>query len=62
MGFEIDDEGTGSRLHVWIDYALPGRGWTKRVPALAALYAHWCVRQMVSDAVQHFTPAEARAA
>lgn len=62
MGFEIADEGTGSRLRVWIDYTLPSRGWARRVPALAALYARWCVRRMVSDAVQHFTSAGARAA
>jgi len=62
MGFEIADEGTGSRLRVWIDYALPGRGWARRVPALAAIYARWCVRRMVSDAVQHFSSVGARAA
>jgi len=62
MGFEVADEGTGSRLRVWIDYALPDRSWARRVPGLAALYARWCVRRMVSDAVQHFTSAGARAA
>lgn len=62
MGFEIADEGTGSRLRVWIDYGLPDRGWGRRVPALAALYARWCVGRMVSDAVQHFTATGARSA
>lgn len=61
MGFEITDEGPGSRLRVWIDYALPGQGWARRVPALADAYARWCVRRMVSDAVQHFSrPAQSR--
>lgn len=62
MGFEIEEERTGSRLRVWIDYALPDSGWAKRAPALAALYARWCVRRMVSDAVQHFSSAGARTA
>ncbi|WP_293678853.1 SRPBCC family protein [uncultured Phenylobacterium sp.] len=62
MGFEIAEEGTNSRLRVWIDYALPAGGWARRVPGLAALYARWCVRRMVSDAVHHFTAAGARAA
>ncbi|WP_293482883.1 SRPBCC family protein [Phenylobacterium sp.] len=62
MGFEIADEGAGSRLRVWIDYALPDRGWARRAPALAGLYARWCVNRMVSDAVRHFRSAGARAA
>ena len=62
MGFEIVDEGTSSRLRVWIDYARSDRGWSRRVPALADLYARWCVGRMVSDAVQHFASAGAQAA
>ena len=60
MGFEITDEGPGSHLRVWIDYALPSHGWAKRIPALADVYARWCVRRMVSDAVQHFSRTRAQ--
>jgi hypothetical protein len=59
MGFEITDEGRSSRLRVWIDYVLPSDGWGRRVPALADVYARWCVRRMVSDAVQRFSRARA---
>lgn len=62
MGFEITDDAAGSRLRVWIDYALPAGGWAKRLPALADVYARWCVRRMVSDAVQHFASARPQAA
>ncbi len=57
MGFEIDEDSHGCDLQVWIDYALPDRGWARWVPGLAALYARWCVRRMVSDAVRHFSVA-----
>lgn len=57
MGFEIDESAHGCDLRVWIDYALPARGWARRAPGLAALYARWCVRRMVADAVQHFSVA-----
>ena len=53
MGFDIAAEGAGSRLTVWIDYALPSRGPGRWLPALAAFYGRWCVEQMVKDAVAH---------
>jgi hypothetical protein len=62
MGFETANEDGGSYLRVWIDYSLPVRGWTRFVPALAALYARWCVDRMVSDAAHHFAPADVRTA
>ncbi|MGA0608013.1 SRPBCC family protein [Phenylobacterium sp. VNQ135] len=62
MGFTITEEGAGSRVSVWIDYALPNRGWARWVPALAELYARWCVRRMVTDAVQHFSSIERQSA
>ena len=62
MGFAITEEGAGSRLSVWIDYALPSRGWARWLPALAGLYARWCVRRMVIDAVQHFASTERQSA
>jgi hypothetical protein len=55
MGFEIGGDVEGSLLRVWIDYALPTSGpgrWAG--PVLGALYARWCVRRMVGDAVQAF--------
>lgn len=61
MGFEISEEGAGSNLRVWVDYALPVRGWARRTPVLARLYGRWCVRRMVSDAIRHFTSATAPA-
>src|SRR3989344_1808466 len=54
--------GAGSPLRVWIDSAPPDRGGARRAPALAGLYARWCVNRMVSDAVRHFRSAGARAA
>ena len=54
MGFNIRPTGGGSRLRVWIGYELPERGLGRRIPVLGALYARWCVRQMVNDAVRHF--------
>lgn len=63
MGFEIDETPHGCDLKVWIDYALPDRGWARYLPGLAALYARWCVRRMVADAERHFAAsAGARAA
>jgi hypothetical protein len=51
MGFEIEPERDGSRLQVFIDYALP-----EAVPArwlgylLGRYYARWCTERMVRDA------------
>jgi hypothetical protein len=55
MGFEIMPESpTACRLRVWIDYEPPARGLGRRTPRLAALYARWCVQQMVRDAAAAF--------
>ncbi len=62
MGFELTPERDGTRLQVWIDYDLPRRGWGRRAPALAAFYARWCVRRMVTDAVEHFAHGRSAAA
>lgn len=55
MGFEVQPEGAGSKLHVWIDYDLAptaiGRWFG---PALAPLYARWCVVRIANDAAKHF--------
>jgi hypothetical protein len=56
MGYEILPEGAASRLRVFIDYDLPGRGlprWLGRL--LGRPYARWCVRRIVNDAVAHFS-------
>jgi hypothetical protein len=55
MGFEIEPQGTGSTLRVFIDYALPEAPpvrWLGRL--FSRHYARWCTRRMVSDAVTHF--------
>lgn len=56
MGFDIESRPGGSRLRVFIDYALPERmrwlGWL-----LGAYYARWCTRQMVDDAERQFAAA-----
>jgi Polyketide cyclase / dehydrase and lipid transport len=55
MGFEIEPQGTGSTLRVFIDYALPGTPaawWLGRL--FGRHYARWCTRRMVSDASRWF--------
>lgn len=55
MGFEIEPQGTGSTLRVFIDYALPEtppERWLERL--FGRRYARWCTRRMVGDAVTHF--------
>lgn len=55
MGFYVLPQGTGSLLHVFIDYDLPST-----IPArllgylLAKYYANWCTRQLALDAQAHF--------
>lgn len=55
MGFELSPEADGSRLRVFIEYALPEMAparWLGRM--FSRPYAKWCTRQMVDDAVEHF--------
>jgi hypothetical protein len=55
MGFEITPEGPGSRLRVFIDYALPERAPTRWLGYLfGSYYAGWCTPRMIDDAVQYF--------
>ena len=55
MGFEVDPEGAGAGLRVWIDYELPPAGLRRWLGVLfAPAYARWCVRRMVADAVAAF--------
>ena len=56
MGFDIDPEGSGSRLRVWITYDLaetPTGRWLG--PVLAPMYARWCVGRMAGDAAAYFS-------
>lgn len=52
MGFDISSHGASSTLRVFIDYT-PADGWSSKLPAriLSPLYAKWCVRRIVEDAV-----------
>lgn len=53
MGFEVEPAAKEARLRVWIEYELPKTPLGRLLsPPLAALYARWCVRRMVSDAAK----------
>ena len=55
MGFDVTPHETGSRLRVFIDYALPSSWparWLGRL--FGGYYAQWCTQRMVNDAVGHF--------
>lgn len=55
MGFEIDRDGNGSSLRVFIDYDRPKTLWGRMLGApVAPLYARWCVDRMANDAKAHF--------
>ena len=50
MGFDLSPEANGSRLRVFIEYALPEKApihWLWRL--LAGYYARWCTQRMVDD-------------
>jgi hypothetical protein len=50
MGFAIATDGAGSRLRVFIDYAIPLTGFRPLIAMLARTYARWCVRRIANDA------------
>jgi hypothetical protein len=51
MGFEVVPKGAGSRVRMWIDYADPNRGIGRWLaPLFGAMYARWCLRQMIGAA------------
>ena len=55
MGYDIAPQGRGSQFRVFIDYALPEVAparWLSRM--FGGVYARWCTRRMVNDAVAHF--------
>lgn len=55
MGFELESVAEGTRMRVFIEYALPtGRvtRWLGRL--MGDGYARWCVRMMLADASRAF--------
>jgi hypothetical protein len=55
MGFEVEPDGSGSRLRVFIDYDRPKALLGRILGALfAPLYARWCVDRMANDAKARF--------
>ena len=62
MGFSIAPITEGSRVRVFIDYALPGSWFGQLLgQVFGRFYAHWCTKTMVDDMVKHFAKAEAPA-
>ena len=55
MGFRLAPAREGSRLTIWIDYALPGH-WVGRLlgKIFASVYARWCIERMIADAANAF--------
>jgi hypothetical protein len=55
MGFALSPEAQRTRLEVWIDYDISPRPLGCLLATwLSALYARWCIRRMVGDAVAAF--------
>lgn len=55
MGFELTPAGPGCRLHLFIDYSLPGNGFSRWLGRwLGPYYARWCVNRMGDDALAAF--------
>jgi hypothetical protein len=55
MGFELSPDSARSILRVFINYALPDRGWGRWLGILFAnFYARWCTEKMLKDTVRHF--------
>lgn len=56
MGLEITPEKEGSRLTVFIDYAIPDSTSGRVLGYLfSSIYATWCVRQMIGSAQTYFS-------
>ena len=56
MGFDVSASGKESSIRVFIDYALPKRGFSRFVGWLFGRpYAKWCTRRMMNDTVKHFS-------
>ena len=58
MGFDLTPRPGGSELRVFIDYALPEKGFARWLGRLfGGYYARWCTRRMVADAAKAFAAA-----
>ena len=56
MGFDLEPVAIGSRLRVFIDYALPDSGLGRVLGRFfGSAYARWCTQRMVDDAVSYFS-------
>ena len=56
MGFDLMPMGDLTNVRVYIDYCLPEigpRSWLGRM--FGGMYAHWCTKRMIDDAVKHFS-------
>jgi hypothetical protein len=61
MGFTLRPLPDGCRLTAFIDYALPAKGMGRLLGALVGgIYARWCVRNVLSQALGHFGGATGR--
>ena len=54
MGFDIELEGGGSRLTVFIDYDDPDGAWRVAGKLFGGMYARWCTRNMAGAAADSF--------
>jgi len=55
MGYSIRPLPGGSQLNAFIDYVNPQRGIGRALGALfGGAYARWCVRSMLTSAIEHF--------
>ena len=58
MGFALARDSAGSMLRVFINYALPERGWGRWLGIIFAnYYARWCTDKMLNDTVRDFRDA-----
>ena len=58
MGFALARDSDGSMLRVFINYALPERGWGRWLGIIFAnYYARWCTGKMLNDTVRDFRDA-----
>lgn len=62
MGFQIEPEGGGSALAVFIDYEEPAGGLRLAGMLLGGMYARWCTRSMAEGAARHFKRSAAKSA
>jgi len=60
LGFEIEPEGAGSRVRIFIDYDLPRTALGRALgPFGAHAYARWCVNHMLAEAGDAVSPGSA---